>query len=48
MRGVVYMKEDLISWQIEEGFAYPEYGYHCNLFKEPMDGAKLRKCCSGL
>lgn len=41
--GVVYLREDLISWQIEEGLSRPDYGYHRNIFKEPTDGAELKR-----
>ena len=41
--GVVYLREDLISWQIEKGLERPDYGYHRNIFKEPMAGAELRR-----
>ena len=41
--GVVYLREDLVSWQIEEGLERPDCGYHRNIFKEPKDGAELTK-----
>ena len=41
--GVVYMREDLVSWQIEEGLERPDYGYHRNIFKEPKEGAELTR-----
>lgn len=41
--GVVYLREDLVSWQIEEGLERPDYGYHRNIFKEPTDEAELTR-----
>jgi hypothetical protein len=41
--GVVYLREDLVSWQIEEGVEKPDSGYHRNIFKYPTDGAELKR-----
>ena len=41
--GVVYLREDLVSWQIEKGLNRPDYGYHRNIFKNPTDGAELKR-----
>ena len=41
--GAVYMREDLISWQIEQGLERPDCSYHRNIYKEPQDGTELRK-----
>jgi hypothetical protein len=41
--GVVYMREDLISWQIEQGLERPDNSYHRNIYKEPKDSAELKK-----
>lgn len=37
------MREDLISWQIEEGLERPDYSYHRNIYKLPQEGAELTK-----
>lgn len=41
--GIVFMREDLISWQIEEGLERPDPSYHRNIYKEPRDGCELKK-----
>lgn len=41
--GTLYMKEDLVSWQVEEGLGRPDYGYHRNIFKEPKLGTELTR-----
>ncbi len=41
--GVVYLREDLVSWQIKEGLERPDYSYHRNIFKYPTDGAELKR-----
>lgn len=41
--GVVFMREDLVSWQIEEGLDRPDSAYHRNIYKEPREGAELKK-----
>ncbi len=41
--GVVYLREDLVSWQIEEGLKRADPGYHRNIFKHPTDGAELKR-----
>lgn len=41
--GVVYMREDLISWQIEEGLERADYSYHRNIYKLPQEGAELTR-----
>ena len=41
--GVVYMREDLMSWQIEQGLERSDCSYHRNIYKEPKDGTELRK-----
>ena len=41
--GAVYLREDLISWQIEQGLERSDCSYHRNIYKEPKDGAELRK-----
>ena len=41
--GVVYMREDLVSWQIEEGLERPDCSYHRNIYKLPQEGAELRR-----
>jgi len=41
--GVVFMREDLVSWQIEKGLERPDPSYHRNIYKEPRDGAELKK-----
>lgn len=33
--GVVFMREDLVSWQIEEGLEFQDLSYHRNLYKNP-------------
>ena len=44
-KGVIYLREDLISWIIEEqeGSNHPDYSYHRNIYKEPKDGAELKR-----
>ena len=41
--GVVFMREDLVSWQIEKGPERPDPSYHRNIYKEPCEGAELKK-----
>lgn len=41
--GVVYMREDLITWQIEQGIENQGYSYRRNVYKEPKDGTELKK-----
>lgn len=41
--GTVYMREDLVSWQIEEGLERPDYSYHRNIYKLPQEGAELKR-----
>ncbi len=41
--GVIYMREDLVSWQIEQGLERPDYGYHRNIFKQPSIGSELTR-----
>ena len=41
--GVVFMREDLISWQIEKGLERPDLSYHRNLYKNPSEGGELRR-----
>ena len=41
--GVLFMREDLVSWIIEQGIDRHDLCYHRNIFKEPRDGAELKK-----
>jgi len=41
--GVLFMKENLVSWIIEQGTDRHDPCYHRNIFKEPRDGAELKK-----
>lgn len=41
--GVLFMREDLVSWIIEQGTDHHDPCYHRNIFKEPRDGAELKK-----
>ena len=41
--GVVFMREDLISWQIEKGTERPDPSYHRNIYKEPREGCELKR-----
>ena len=41
--GVVYMREDLVSWQIEKGTQTPDPSYHRNIYKEPHEGCELKR-----
>ena len=35
--GALYMREDLISWQIESGVEPKDYAYHRTIFKRPCE-----------
>ena len=37
------MREDLVSWQIEDGLERPDPSYHRNIYKEPRDGFELKR-----
>ena len=37
------MREDLVSWQIEEGLERPDCSYHRNIYKLPQEGAELKR-----
>lgn len=41
--GAVYMREDLMTWQIEQGIENQGYSYRKNVYKEPKDGAELKR-----
>ena len=41
--GVIFMREDLISWQIESGMERQDYSYHQHIFKEPSTDSELTK-----
>jgi hypothetical protein len=41
--GAVFMREDLVSWLIEKGLESPDPSYHRNVYKEPRDGAELKR-----
>ena len=41
--GAVFMREDLISWQIEGGLERPNFSYHRNIYKEPKEGCELKR-----
>ena len=41
--GVIYMREDLVSWQIESGVEPPNYSYHRTIFKKPEEGFELKR-----
>ncbi len=41
--GVVFMREDLVSWQIEKGTERPDPSYHRNIYKEPNEGYELKR-----
>lgn len=41
--GIVFMREDLISWQIEKGTKRPDPSYHRNIYKKPLDGCELTR-----
>ena len=41
--GVVFIREDLVSWQIEKGLERPDPSYHRNIYKEPREGSELKK-----
>lgn len=39
--GSVYLREDLISWQIDSGLDYKDYSYHRIVFKVPKEGSEF-------
>lgn len=41
--GVVFLREDLVSWQIESGLERPDFSYHRNIYKEPKEGSELQR-----
>ena len=41
--GVVYLREDLVSWQIEKGLERPDPSLRRNIYKEPRDGFELKR-----
>ncbi|MGI9215196.1 MAG: hypothetical protein ACR2HS_06115 [Gammaproteobacteria bacterium] len=41
--GVVFMREDLVSWQIQEGLERQELSYRRNIYKKPCEGGELRR-----
>ena len=41
--GVIFMREDLISWQIESGMERQDYSYHQHIFKEPSIDSELTR-----
>ena len=41
--GAIYMREDLISWQIESGVEPPNYSYHRTIFKKPEEGFDFKR-----
>ena len=41
--GVVFMREDLVSWQIEEGLERQDLSYRRNIYKQPYEGGELRR-----
>jgi hypothetical protein len=41
--GVIFMREDLISWQIESGKERQDYSYHQHIFKEPSTDSELTR-----
>lgn len=41
--GVVFMREDLVSWPIEKGRKKLDPSYHHNIYKEPHEGCELKR-----
>ena len=41
--GVVFMREDLVSWQIEEGLERQDLSCRRNIYKKPCEGGELRR-----
>jgi hypothetical protein len=41
--GVIFMREDLISWHIESGTERQDYSYHQHIFKEPSTDSELKR-----
>ena len=41
--GVLFMRENLVSWIIEQGTDRHDPCYHRNIFKEPKEGCELKK-----
>ena len=41
--GMVFLREDLVSWQIESGLERPDFSYHRNIYKEPKEGCELKR-----
>jgi hypothetical protein len=41
--GVLFMRENLVSWIIEQGTDRHDLCYHRNIFKEPKEGCELKK-----
>ena len=41
--GVLFMRENLVSWIIEKGTDRHDPGYYRNIFKEPKEGCELKK-----
>jgi len=41
--GVLFMRENLVSWIIEKGTDRHDPCYHRNIFKQPEEGCELKK-----
>lgn len=41
--GSAYMREDLISWQIENSFDPRNFSYHRNIYKEARENSEIKK-----
>lgn len=41
--GVLFMREDLVSWTIEKGTNDYDPCYYRNIFREPKDGCELKR-----
>lgn len=41
--GTVYLREDLVSWQIDSGVEPKDYYYHRTILKKPKEGFELKR-----
>ena len=41
--GVLFMRENLVSWIIEKGLDRQDSCYYRNIFKEPKEGCELKR-----
>ena len=41
--GVLYMREDLVSWEIKEGVGFPNQGYYRTVYKQPVHGTEITR-----